>query len=198
MMCRYMMLPVWYTLMYKAHKYGAMMLHPLEDVDDVFMVGREIVVAPVLEKEQTERTVRLPKGNWYHVQETFKITYIAESMVTVKAPLHQLPIFIKQGSIFLLYDTVKRSTKETREASNYTLLVFGERAYGEVNLDDGSSSSKSSFITFNVREGGLVIGGRFGYRTDKLIRKIVVVKRDSVVEKSVRIELNGPKTVQFE
>ena len=59
---------------------------------DQFMLGDEILVAPVLEKGQVVRTVVLPEGKWLYLGET---EYTGGQAVTVDAPLNILPYFIR-------------------------------------------------------------------------------------------------------
>lgn len=65
----------------------------LATVTDQFMLGDNIMVAPVYEKGQTERKVVLPKGNWEYKDGT---VYKGGREITVPAPIDTLPIFIKK------------------------------------------------------------------------------------------------------
>ncbi len=60
-----------------------------EAVTDQFMLGHNVLVAPVLEKGARTRTVRLPKGQWKYIDGTI----YSETKVKVPAPLDVLPYF---------------------------------------------------------------------------------------------------------
>ncbi len=64
-----------------------------ECVTDAFMLGSEILVAPVIEKGAVTKTLRLPRGEWSYLGEK-DIT--GGETVTVDAPLGTLPYFIKK------------------------------------------------------------------------------------------------------
>jgi alpha-glucosidase (family GH31 glycosyl hydrolase) len=69
------------------------------DMDYQFMLGRWILVAPVLEKGDTWK-VYLPKGKWIHYWSGKE--YDGARTVTVDAPLYGkdgLPMFVKAGAI---------------------------------------------------------------------------------------------------
>lgn len=75
-----------------------------EKINDQFMLGSEILVAPVIQKGQTKRELILPEGKWLFLGNS-DLIYEGGKAVTVDAPLNVLPYFIKKGSP-LLY-TVK-------------------------------------------------------------------------------------------
>ncbi len=62
----------------------------LGDVNDQFMLGDKILVAPVTKKGATVRTVRLPKGTWKYWDGTL---YTGSCTVDVPAPIDVLPWF---------------------------------------------------------------------------------------------------------
>ena len=64
-----------------------------ELVDDQFVLGNQIIVAPVLEKGAVTRSVALPTGNWLYLGET---EYKGGTVVTVDAPISVLPYFVKK------------------------------------------------------------------------------------------------------
>ena len=77
---RYQFLPYNYTLAYKQTKNGEPLIAPLYyyypkdttaiNVGDEFMWGENILVAPVLHKDEKERKVYLPEGKWYFFNDT--------------------------------------------------------------------------------------------------------------------------------
>lgn len=58
----------------------------------LFMLGEDILVAPVLQKGAITRTLTLPEGKWLYRGE---VEYDGAQEVTVPAPLGTLPYFIK-------------------------------------------------------------------------------------------------------
>lgn len=85
----------------KSAKTGEPILRPLEYnfpcagfeyTTDMFMLGEDILVAPVLEKGASTRTLTLPEGKWLYRGET---EYLGGVEVTVSAPLGTLPYFEK-------------------------------------------------------------------------------------------------------
>lgn len=63
-----------------------------ERVTDQFMLGDDILVAPVLEKGKKERTLVLPKGRW---KGSDGKTYKGSGKITVCADLDVLPYFVR-------------------------------------------------------------------------------------------------------
>lgn len=64
-----------------------------ETVDSQFMVGSELLVAPVLEKGARQKEVKLPQGKWRYQNGTL---YDGGQTVIVRAELHELPYFTKE------------------------------------------------------------------------------------------------------
>jgi len=105
---RYRMLPYRYSAAIEAHLTGRPILAPLvfDYQDDPktykkdfhFMLGRHILVAPVMTKTD-KWNVYLPKGKWINYWTGTQ--YQGPSTVTVNAPLYGkdgLPMFVKAGS----------------------------------------------------------------------------------------------------
>ena len=67
------------------------------DVEDQFLFGKDLLVAPVLEANMESRTVYLPKGHqWRHAWNGD--VHEGGSMVTVKTPIEHIPVFIRAES----------------------------------------------------------------------------------------------------
>ena len=68
-------------------------------IDDEFMLGRDILVAPVLNQHQTLRVVYLPKGKWIHVWTGVAYGNDERSTsIAVAAPLGKPPAFYLAAS----------------------------------------------------------------------------------------------------
>ncbi|HEY9593238.1 MAG TPA: glycoside hydrolase family 31 protein, partial [Spirochaetia bacterium] len=105
MEARVRLLPYWYTLAWEASRTGLPLVRPiawaepgrrdLRAVDDEMLVGRDLLVAPVLSEGATERPVVFPKGTWYRIgtDEVFS------GKATVPAPLTAIPVFARAGAI---------------------------------------------------------------------------------------------------
>ncbi len=61
-------------------------------INDQFLLGEDILVAPVVEKGQVTRKVILPEGKWLFLGKT---EYKGACEVTVDAPLSVLPYFVR-------------------------------------------------------------------------------------------------------
>lgn len=104
------MMPYITTLMEEAHKKGTPVMRPMfyDFPDDKlcwenesqYMFGPNILVAPIMEKGQTEREVYLPVGsNWTNAWTKEKIE--GGQTILVDAPIDQIPLFLrdyKEGS----------------------------------------------------------------------------------------------------
>lgn len=102
-----------------------------------FMFGDELLAAPVYEKGAITQKVFLPEGNWINYWTGEQLTGNADYMVA--APLHQLPLFVKQGSI--IPERQYASSIEKGSNDVLTLHIY-PGADGHFNLieDDGTSN----------------------------------------------------------
>ncbi len=107
---RYQLLPFLYTTLEEAHRTGAPLFRPLvlnfpEDpntynLDDEFMIGDDLLVAPIVKPDLSARLVYLPKGDWYDYWTSKK--YPGGSMIRSDAPLETVPLFVRAGAIIPL------------------------------------------------------------------------------------------------
>ena len=102
---RYALLPYNYTLAYKNTTTGRPLVlgvnyfepenKRLENVNDEYLWGDKMLVAPVIVKGQTTKKVLFPKGEWigFNDHKSYK------DSAAVYAPIDSLPLFVKAGSI---------------------------------------------------------------------------------------------------
>lgn len=75
------------------------------DVQDQYLYGADMLVAPVVEADRTERNVILPEGEWVHL---WSGTHYAQGTHAVAAPYGQPPVFTRKDSPFApLFASVK-------------------------------------------------------------------------------------------
>ncbi len=99
--------PYWYSLAQQATRDGIPIIrHPaliwseraeLYAIEDAWMVGDALYVAPVIHAGQTQRAVLLPPGEWWDVQANRAVP--GATKIIVDAPLGRTPIFLRRGFI---------------------------------------------------------------------------------------------------
>jgi alpha-glucosidase len=100
------LMPYLYSLAWQSSRDGAPLVRPLFwlnpnaqdlwDVDDSFLLGDSLLVAPILEEGAKGRTVRLLPGEWYSYWDD---QIISGQPVWVDASLERIPLFVKAGSL---------------------------------------------------------------------------------------------------
>lgn len=96
-------------LMKEAHEKGTPVMRTLfyefpEDstcweIEDQYLYGRDILVAPVLSTNSASRKLYLPEGEW--VEYETKKVYKGKQWITVKTPIEEIPVFIRKGKEIL-------------------------------------------------------------------------------------------------
>ncbi len=109
---RVRMMPYWYTLAWEASRKGWPLVRPLWwnrtehealwDVDDEYMIGDDLLVAPVLEEGAEGRKVTLPEGIWMSLEDN--TWHQGPCQLRVAAQLDQLPRFVRAGGILPLHE----------------------------------------------------------------------------------------------
>jgi alpha-D-xyloside xylohydrolase len=108
---RYTLMPYIYSLGWFTHQTGAPFMRALfmdfpndikaATLTDEYMFGPALLVAPVVEQGATTREVYLPAGtDWYNYWTNEKLH--GGQIVTVKAPIDTIPLFVRAGSILPL------------------------------------------------------------------------------------------------
>lgn len=116
---RYELLPHLYNLLQEASTTGAPVLRPLlfeypEDpatwsLDDEFLWGSDLLVAPVLREGVTDREVYLPKGDWFDFWTGRRLE--GGRKLRVPVTMESVPIFARAGA-FVFRQPVVQNTGE--------------------------------------------------------------------------------------
>jgi alpha-glucosidase len=104
---RYRLIPYLYTLAWEAHQRGCPFVRPLfwefcddpslSAVEDAFMVGDALMVAPIFNMGQRTRSVVLPNGKWYSIWDGSQ--YTGPGTVEISAPIEQIPVLVRAGTV---------------------------------------------------------------------------------------------------
>jgi alpha-glucosidase len=149
---RYQMMPYLYSVVRQTCLTGmpiirALWLHYPDDPTavargDEYLYGRDILVAPVVERAAASRTLYLPKGSWYDFWTQEKLEGGRE--INRSVDLETIPLYCRAGAIIPL-GPIKQYTDEKID-SPLTLSIY-PGADGQFSLyeDDGK--------TFNHRNG---------------------------------------------
>lgn len=115
---RYRLLPYLYATFLRAAETGAPVQRPLvydyqydpavRDLDDEYLLGPDLLVAPVTAAGQTARQVYLPAGRWYdwHTNEPLD----GRGFVLVTTPMDRIPLFARGGAVIPMWPSAPAST----------------------------------------------------------------------------------------
>jgi alpha-D-xyloside xylohydrolase len=209
---RYQLLPYIYSEAWKVTN-GSTMMRPLvmdfsDDAQAVnqpyeYMFGKAFLVAPITEAGVVQRDVYLPKSTtWYNL---WTGKYIdGGQTVQVQAPLNQIPLFVKAGSIVPVGPVVQHSAQDSNQELEIRIY---EGANGEFTLyeDEGDNYNyeKGQFSTIRFAWDNssktLTIADRQGdYKGMVAERKFKVV-RINQVETTTQMDVSYQgKTIQMQ
>lgn len=110
---RYRLLPYLYTALWQCAQTGMPIARPLLlefqsdpttwTLEDEFLCGDALLVAPVLEQGITCRSVYLPAGTWYDFWSD--VRFDGPCWIEVQAPLERISLFVRAGSVIPMVST---------------------------------------------------------------------------------------------
>jgi alpha-glucosidase/alpha-D-xyloside xylohydrolase len=149
---RYRMLPYIYSMVRESCETGlplmrALWLHHPDDpaavaCGDQYLWGRDILVAPVVERGATERKLYLPRGVWHDFWNDS--TQEGGREITRDADLATIPLFVRAGAI-LPFGPLRQYTGERVEGAIQLAVYPGADGRFVLYDDDG--------ISYNFRRG---------------------------------------------
>lgn len=192
---RYQLLPYLYTLFEENERTGAPPMRPLwfdypgdaraSLVDDQFLLGADLLVAPVLKEGQVSREVYFPKGSdwidWWSGRR-----HKGGTQAKIAAPLDRLPLFVRAGAVVPLA-AVAQHTGEMKDVPLTLLVATGAGGSGRVFQDAGDGygyrEGQSRTITASQDKQGvrLDIPHQAGYQRVGAIEFIGLAARPAAV-----------------
>ena len=164
MALRYRLMPYLYNLLWQAHNNDEPMLRPtfldheqdsntFAECDD-FMLGKDLLVASVVEQGQRERDVYLPanESGWYdfYTGQWFS----GNQTITLPAPLERVPLLVKAGAVLPTSDRVAYSNSQEDTTRNLEIFPLQGMGTSSVTLfdDDGETNGyqNEQFLQLDV------------------------------------------------
>jgi alpha-glucosidase/alpha-D-xyloside xylohydrolase len=157
---RYQLMPYTYSAVYEGHETGMPMMRPLwlhypQDAaavvrGDEYLWGRDVLVAPIVEKGQTERKLYLPAGQWYDYWTAEKQAGGRE--IARAVDLATMPIYVRAGAILPMGP--KENYTEEKPNDPLTVRIYPGRD-GQFTMieDDGLTfSSRPMRLVFDWKD----------------------------------------------
>lgn len=204
---RYSLLPYMYTLFYLAHSTGSTVMKALswefpndptlKAVDNQFLLGPALMVAPALGQGQKEVRAVFPgvkNGEvWYDWYTQAAVTARPGQNVSFAAPLSHIPLFVRGGYILPQQEALY-TTAECRNSS-WSLIAALDAdgsATGQVYLDDGESITPPSslIVDMTASNGTLYASSRGLYKDTNSLANVTVL---GVQKQPSSVSLNGMK-----
>jgi len=208
---RYSMLPYWYSLFANASMSGVPPVRALFwefpdepelfGVDRQFMVGRNILVTPVLTPNMSTVDGILPGQGRVIWRDWYTHDVVNASIgtnTTLSAPLGHINVHIRDGSALLLHDKPAYTVEETKEGP-FSLLVSlsgSGSAFGSAYIDDGLSSppGPSSTLTIHASSGQVTIEPKGSYNIAQKLAQVTVLG----TKKPTSVTLQGAQTKSWQ
>jgi alpha-glucosidase len=159
---RYRLLPFLYTTLEESHRTGVPLFRPLLlnyqqdyntlNLDDQFMIGTDLLVAPVTKPDVTSRVVYLPEGIWFDYWTGKR--YAGQQMIRTAAPLEIVPMFVRGGSIIPMGPEMNYIGEKPDDPLTFDVYTDEKgRAATTLYEDDGNSPAykQGAFRRTSVR-----------------------------------------------
>lgn len=148
---RYKLLPYLYTLAWDTTQSGIPPLRPifwenpeesnLWDIDDEFLLGESLLIAPVVSEGNHTRQITLPPGIWYSYWDD--LLFIGPIQFEVELSPETIPIFIKGGTILPI--------DEDGGISLHIYPNLGELSSSHIYSDSGDGYGPNRLDTFRSK-----------------------------------------------
>ncbi|MEF3274650.1 MAG: glycoside hydrolase family 31 protein [Chloroflexus sp.] len=195
---RYRLMPYLVTAMMHTVETGEPLQQPLvfayqadrltRDIDDQFLLGRDLLVAPVYEPGATMRQLYLPAGEWYDwYSDTW---YDGEQFIAVAAMLDRIPLFARAGAVIPLWPEAPATTMDYQPQVIELHLFVPRRdgiATADLHEDDG--------LTFDFQHGAYYRTTFQVERRGQQVTLSAVVRGDgfaTFVRESFTLVFHGP------
>ena len=207
---RYQLLPLFYCLSQRAASEGEPLIRPLlyhytndpvaVSCNSQFLLGRDLMIAPVLEPGCPARSVYLPTDVWYDFWTGER--FVGGRSVLAQTPLERIPVYVRAGTL-LPMAPARNSTRESVGDTLQLHLWPGPEGMLHWYEDDGHSRAHESGQfhrrTITLRRRGRTTWLRFGPPEggfSSRIRTWKLIAWDTPASARVRIDGRARKAVK--
>ena len=215
---RYRLLPYLYNEFHRSSKNGFPIIRPMvlevsarqkiESMDDQYMFGSDLLVAPVLQENARCRSVYLPPGDWFNFWTEERLT--GDREINVDAPLEQIPLFVRAGAMIPMQGVM--NYVDEREADHLDLHIYScdgssvRSIYEDDGLSMGYLNEDFRVTSIESNAGTDKIWVRIEYshgnrikaaRTWNLILHGIMTKPRAIKVDAMEIELSGVSTDKY-
>ena len=208
---RYKLTPYFYSLEYEASEHGSPIMRPLVyefqndentfDESFEFTLGRDILVANVLEENAKSIEVYLPKGSdWYDYNDNFR-RYEGGQTVNIPVDISTIPIFIRSGAIIPMSGNKITSMAMDKVEALELLIATGEDRSFVLYDDDGVSNDFKKGIfkkTSIVMSGDEIV--KLNFKSEGNYKDNIKTVRANIIKKEKSpfwVSLSGRKLPHF-
>jgi alpha-glucosidase (family GH31 glycosyl hydrolase) len=193
---RYRLLPYLATALRETHDTGmplmrALWLHYPDDPiavarGDQFLWGRDLLVAPVVEKGATERRVYLPRGSWIDFWTNERVEGGRE--ITRSVDLETMPLYVRAGAVVPL-GPVKQYVQERVDAP-MTLTIYP-------GADGASTWYEDDGLSFAYRKGAFMrVGLAWQDAARRLTLRLTDGRMQAPVSRPLTVRVAGAGTAR--
>ncbi|KAL6600689.1 glycosyl hydrolases family 31-domain-containing protein [Neocallimastix sp. 'constans'] len=185
---RYKILPYMYTYLVRTHTHSEMILYSFAalwpndatalGIDKQFLVGKGILITPVIEQGKTSVEGYFPEGIWYDWYDHSNVI-TGPTYKVLNAPIEHIPVHIRGGQIIPTQGP-SLTVYENRNKPFELLVALDseKKAHGILYLDDGISynvDGKFNEIEYNVENGTLTAKGSYNYDEPQNLHEISIL-----------------------
>lgn len=128
----------------------------LSDMWDEYLFGSELLVAPVTSAGATERSVYLPEGRWLDYNDKYTV-FSGKSTITAKAPLQEIPLFVREGAFVPRGDVVKLNNNWVKDWKPELHVEYFPARQGKSEFLYFTLSGKQVSIRGEATKGGVSV-----------------------------------------
>ncbi len=131
----------------------------VRNIDDEYMFGSCMLVAPLTYEEQMYKRIYLPKGIWYEMSTGDK--YEGSQYYDLKVPYDRIPVFIKNNSIIPFARSVEYVDNDT--VFDIIIDIYGDEGEFVLYEDDFNTfeyKKNLKRISIEFKDGRLNIDGK--------------------------------------
>ena len=175
---RYKLMPLLYNEFFNSSQTGLPVMKPMFlefqndencywwDAQFQFMIGENLLVAPVVIEKDNFKKLYLPEGKWMNYWT--KEIYTGSQWIIIEAPIWQIPLFVKEGGIIPMQEVLQYAGE--KEIEQLELLVFPSKENSFTLYEDDG-------ISYDYKEGKYSLTG---FSVDKNDSEIKLAAKKTV------------------